>query len=118
MYQPDNDKTFENWPGSPSAELNRESWKVFQVMGEFVDGFDKMAQVHPAVSIQLRREGSSLHVSRMRISSFSNDVSPEAIVIRTQRPKLIVDYRTGSAKVQADFSEWPEEVMKLIRFED
>lgn len=51
MYKPDNDKTFENWPGSPSAELNRESWKVFQVMGEFVEGFDKMAHVHPAVSI-------------------------------------------------------------------
>lgn len=51
MYKPDDDKTFENWPGSPSAELNRESWKVFQVMGEFVEGFDKMARVHPAVSI-------------------------------------------------------------------
>ena len=51
MYKPDNDKTFENWPGSPSSELNRESWKVFQVMGEFVEGFDKMAHVHPAVSI-------------------------------------------------------------------
>ncbi|MEE9447454.1 MAG: TIGR00730 family Rossman fold protein [Arenicellales bacterium] len=51
MYKPSDDKTFENWPGSPSAELNRESWKVFQVMGEFVEGFDKMAHVHPAVSI-------------------------------------------------------------------
>jgi uncharacterized protein (TIGR00730 family) len=51
MYKPDNDKTFGNWPGSPSSELNRESWKVFQVMGEFVEGFDKMAHVHPAVSI-------------------------------------------------------------------
>jgi uncharacterized protein (TIGR00730 family) len=51
MYSSDNNKTFENWPGSPSAELNRESWKIFQVMGEFVEGFDKMAHVHPAVSI-------------------------------------------------------------------
>jgi len=51
MYKPDNDKSFENWPGSPSAELNRESWKIFQVMGEFVEGFDKMAHVHPAVSV-------------------------------------------------------------------
>jgi len=42
---------FDNWPGSPSAELNRESWKVFQVMSEFVDGFDQMSEVHPAVSI-------------------------------------------------------------------
>ena len=51
MYKPGDDKTFENWPGSPSAELNRESWKIFQVMGEFVEGFDKMAHAHPAVSI-------------------------------------------------------------------
>ena len=51
MYKPDDNKTFENWPGSPSAGLDRESWKVFQVMGEFVEGFDKMARVHPAVSV-------------------------------------------------------------------
>ncbi len=51
MYRPEDITNFENWPGSPSADLNQESWKVFQVMGEFVAGFDKMAQVHPAVSI-------------------------------------------------------------------
>lgn len=51
MYKPDSNDTFENWPGSPEAALHRESWKVFQVMGEFVEGFDKMAHVHPAVSI-------------------------------------------------------------------
>ena len=51
MYKPTDSKTFENWPGSPSSQLNQESWKVFQVMGEFVAGFDEMAHVHPAVSI-------------------------------------------------------------------
>ncbi|MCP4008846.1 MAG: TIGR00730 family Rossman fold protein, partial [Proteobacteria bacterium] len=51
MYKPDDKKTFENWPGAPSSGLDRESWKVFQVMGEFVEGFDKMARVHPAVSV-------------------------------------------------------------------
>ncbi len=50
MYKPEDLTNFQNWPGSPS-ELNQESWKVFQVMGEFVEGFDKMTHVHPAVSI-------------------------------------------------------------------
>ena len=51
MYKPQQNHHFTNWPGSPSAELNEESWKIFQVMGEFVNGFDKMTSVHPAVSI-------------------------------------------------------------------
>jgi len=31
--------------------LNRDSWKVFQIMAEFVDGFQQMADVSPSVSI-------------------------------------------------------------------
>jgi uncharacterized protein (TIGR00730 family) len=33
------------------AELNRESWRIFQIMAEFVEGFEKLAPVRPAVSI-------------------------------------------------------------------
>jgi uncharacterized protein (TIGR00730 family) len=33
------------------AELNRESWRIFQVMAEFVEGFEKLAPIRPAVSI-------------------------------------------------------------------
>lgn len=32
-------------------ELARESWKIFQIMGEFVDGFEKLARIRPSVSI-------------------------------------------------------------------
>jgi uncharacterized protein (TIGR00730 family) len=32
-------------------ELARESWKIFQIMGEFVDGFEKLARAKPSVSI-------------------------------------------------------------------
>ena len=32
-------------------ELARESWKVFQIMGEFVDGFERLAHLRPSVSI-------------------------------------------------------------------
>ncbi len=33
------------------AQLNRESWKIFQIMGEFVDGFERLARIKPSVSI-------------------------------------------------------------------
>lgn len=32
-------------------ELARESWKIFQIMGEFVEGFEKLARITPSVSI-------------------------------------------------------------------
>ncbi len=35
---------------SDSNTIQEESWKIFQVMSEFVEGFDKLSQIHPAVS--------------------------------------------------------------------
>jgi len=32
-------------------ELARESWKIFQIMGEFVNGFERLAHLRPAVSM-------------------------------------------------------------------
>ena len=34
-----------------AALLSRESWKVFQIMAEFVQGFEKLARVKPSVSM-------------------------------------------------------------------
>ena len=31
--------------------LTRESWKIFQIMAEFVEGFERMARVRPSVSV-------------------------------------------------------------------
>lgn len=36
---------------TPSSLLSRESWKVFQIMAEFVEGFEKLARIHPSVSV-------------------------------------------------------------------
>ena len=36
---------------TPSNILSRESWKVFQIMAEFVEGFEHLDQIHPSVSI-------------------------------------------------------------------
>ncbi len=33
------------------AHLTRESWRIFQIMAEFVEGFEHMAQIHPSVSL-------------------------------------------------------------------
>ncbi len=33
------------------SELVRESWKIFQIMGEFVEGFERLARARPSVSI-------------------------------------------------------------------
>jgi len=37
---------------TPSASLmSRESWKIFQIMAEFVEGFEQLSQIQPSVSI-------------------------------------------------------------------
>jgi uncharacterized protein (TIGR00730 family) len=38
-------------PLTPSSILSRESWKIFQIMAEFVEGFETLAQIRPSVSI-------------------------------------------------------------------
>lgn len=37
-------------PGHDS-ELSRESWKIFQIMAEFVEGFERLARIKPSVSV-------------------------------------------------------------------
>ena len=38
-------------PPRNAAELQRESWKVFQIMAEFVEGFEKLSGTRPSVSM-------------------------------------------------------------------
>ncbi|MDC0947732.1 TIGR00730 family Rossman fold protein [Gammaproteobacteria bacterium] len=38
-------------PLSSSRKLSMESWKIFQIMAEFVEGFEKIAAIRPSVSI-------------------------------------------------------------------
>jgi len=47
------DKTHKSLPtpGGADAALNRESWKIFQIMAEFVEGFERLSPIKPAVSI-------------------------------------------------------------------
>lgn len=34
-----------------NAQLTRESWRIFQIMAEFVEGFEKLCLIRPSVSI-------------------------------------------------------------------
>jgi uncharacterized protein (TIGR00730 family) len=38
-------------PELNDGELTRESWKIFQILAEFVEGFEKLASIPPSVSI-------------------------------------------------------------------
>jgi len=41
----------ENLEELPSVVVKGESWRVFRIMGEFVEGFDELTRLGPAVSI-------------------------------------------------------------------
>jgi uncharacterized protein (TIGR00730 family) len=46
--------TSDEKPGVPrlsSGTMSRESWKIFQIMAEFVNGFERLSQIQPSVSI-------------------------------------------------------------------
>ncbi len=48
------DKTRRRHPGMmpiDDTQLTRESWKIFQIMAEFVEGFERLARIKPSVSI-------------------------------------------------------------------
>lgn len=38
-------------PSPSSSLMSRESWKIFQIMAEFVDGFERLSQIQPSVSV-------------------------------------------------------------------
>ena len=65
-------------------DLNlQESWRIFQIMAEFVEGFDVMPQVFPAVTIfgssQIKAQSSvyktTLEVSRLLVENGFNVIS-------------------------------------------
>jgi uncharacterized protein (TIGR00730 family) len=48
------DRTKHDHPGMTPVNdsmLSRESWKIFQIMAEFVEGFERLAGIKPSVSI-------------------------------------------------------------------
>ncbi|HET8701978.1 MAG TPA: LOG family protein, partial [Nitrococcus sp.] len=50
MKQRDKFNDHERPPVNDSI-MTRESWKIFQIMAEFVEGFERLAQIKPSVSM-------------------------------------------------------------------
>lgn len=46
-----NDKNDSSQRMIDDKDLSRESWRVFQIMAEFVEGFEKLASIRPSVSM-------------------------------------------------------------------
>lgn len=46
-----NDKTNSSQYLIDNADLTTESWKIFQIMAEFVEGFQKLSNIRPSVSM-------------------------------------------------------------------
>ncbi len=46
-----NEKPGSSQPIISDSDLTRESWKIFQIMAEFVEGFEKLANIKPSVSM-------------------------------------------------------------------
>lgn len=49
-----NERQHKQHPGMmpvDDTELTVQSWKIFQIMGEFVEGFERLARIKPSVSI-------------------------------------------------------------------
>lgn len=46
-----NQPPFHISPPSNKSQLSMESWKIFQIMAEFVEGFERLSQISPSVSI-------------------------------------------------------------------
>ncbi len=47
----ENGKLYQTGGKEQDQALTRESWKIFQIMSEFVEGFQKLAAISPSVSI-------------------------------------------------------------------
>lgn len=45
------DKSLSSRIPASESMLTRESWKIFQIMAEFVEGFERLAEIRPSVSI-------------------------------------------------------------------
>jgi uncharacterized protein (TIGR00730 family) len=51
MKKRSNDTAVTQLPVPRTRKLSQQSWKVFQIMAEFVEGYEQLAEIHPSVSI-------------------------------------------------------------------
>ncbi|MDH5391891.1 MAG: TIGR00730 family Rossman fold protein [Gammaproteobacteria bacterium] len=80
MHKTDSDRL----PKSASAvdgALLRESWKVFQIMAEFVEGFERLATIKPSVSVFGSARTANDHADYVNAEAISRSLSDAGFAI-------------------------------------
>jgi len=62
-------------PTQADSSLVRESWKVFQIMAEFVEGFERLATIKPSVSVFGSARTKSDHPDYINAEAISRSLS-------------------------------------------
>lgn len=70
-----------NTPTAVDASLVRESWKVFQIMAEFVEGFERLATIKPSVSIFGSAHTPAEHPNYLNAEAISRCLSDAGFAI-------------------------------------
>ncbi|MEJ2094791.1 MAG: TIGR00730 family Rossman fold protein, partial [Gammaproteobacteria bacterium] len=71
-----NDRNKSAQPVINDSDLTRESWKVFQIMAEFVEGFEKLVAIRPSVSMfgsARFKEGHPLYAAGQKTARLLSD---------------------------------------------
>ncbi|MDH5516979.1 MAG: TIGR00730 family Rossman fold protein [Gammaproteobacteria bacterium] len=77
-------KDSDSLPQSANAAdgaLVRESWKVFQIMAEFVEGFERLATIKPSVSVFGSARTSRAHADYLNAETVSRSLSDAGFAI-------------------------------------
>ena len=80
---PTQDKTSElpKGPTTIDGSLVRESWKVFQIMAEFVEGFERLAMIKPSVSIFGSARTNAEHPDYINAENIARSLSDAGFAI-------------------------------------
>jgi len=69
------DVTSKLLPEPSTRTLSRQSWKIFQIMAEFVEGYERLAEIHPSVSIFGSARFAPDHPSSVLAEEIANKLS-------------------------------------------
>ena len=88
--------------------LTRESWKVFQIIAEFVEGFERLASIRPSVSIFGSARTEREYEAATILATVLRDTSEEAWTSAVAgMERLLASFAdTLLVRMLSDGSEW------------
>lgn len=79
------------------SDLTRESWKVFQIMAEFVEGFEKLSDIKPSISMFGSARFSDDHIYYKMAEDIARRLSDEGFsVVSGGGPGLMEAFNKGA----------------------